>query len=286
MKWTLALCLLAFSATAGAVIKRADVDDARYRIPTSSFPALVDMPGEGHGVLIAPRWVVTAAHAAPMHMEGMDDDVSIGGVPRKVRRVVVYPGYKRLPNEIVNDALASGDLSKISAFLAASNDIALVELDAPVTDIAPVPLYRGTQEVGKTAELFGKGATGNGDKGQDAHSDHRTVLRHAFNVVVSADDHYVSYRFDPPPAALPLEGITGSGDSGGPLTVGEGIQRQLIGLASWSKYPPGHPFWKTWNPSRPFVEGLYGVEVYAVRISSYAKWIDGVMSAPDNGQNP
>src|SRR3546814_1380005 len=67
------LALLAISSTASAVVIRGDVDDAEYRIPAAAFPALADMPGEGHGVLIAPQWVVTAAHAAPM--QGMDADV-------------------------------------------------------------------------------------------------------------------------------------------------------------------------------------------------------------------
>ncbi|MFC4763187.1 S1 family peptidase [Dyella koreensis] len=277
MKWSLAFCLLAVSTAAGAVITRADVDDAKYRASASAFPALVDMPGEGHGVLIAPQWVVTAAHAAPM--QGMEDEVAIGGVARKIKRVITYPGYKKLPNQLVTEALASGDLSKISAFLASSNDIALIELASPVTDVTPISLYRGNKELGMAVELVGKGATGNGTKGQDAHSAHRTVLRRAFNVIVGDDARYVWYRFDPPPSALPLEGITGSGDSGGPLLVGDGSSRQLVGLASWSKYPPDHPFWKTWAPDRPFVEGLYGEVVYAVRVSSYIPWIQGVMSA-------
>ncbi len=155
----------------------------------------------------------------------------------------------------------------MSAFLAASNDIALIELASPVTDVKPMPLYRGNEEVGKTAELVGKGATGDGDKGQDPHSAHRTVLRRAFNVIVGADQRYVWYRFDPPPSALPLEGMTGSGDSGGPLLIGDGSSMQLVGLASWGRYPSDHPFWKKWTPSRPFIEGLYGEIVYAVRIS-------------------
>lgn len=280
MKWSLAFCLLAVSTAVGAVVIREDVDDAKYRAPASAFPALVDMPGEGHGVLIAPQWVVTAAHAAPMQMEGMDDDVSIGGVARKVKRVITYPGYKKLPEQLVTEALASGDLSKVSAFLASLNDIALIELVSPVTDVTPVSLYRGNKELGMTVELMGKGATGNGRKGQDSGSAHRTVLRHAFNVIVGDDARYVWYRFDPPLSAVPLEGITGSGDSGGPSLVGNGSSRQLVGLASWGKYPTGHPFWKEWAPGRPFVEGLYGEIVYAVRISSYIQWIDGVISAP------
>lgn len=279
MKWSLVFCLLTVSTAVGAVVIRAAGDDAKYRVPASAFPALVDMPDEGHGVLIAPQWVVTAAHAAPMQMQGMEDDVSIGGVARRVKRVVTYPGYKKLPNQLIEEALASGDLSKVSAFLAASNDIALIELATPVTDVTPVPLYRGDKEVGMTAELVGKGATGSGTEGQDAHSSHRTVLRRAFNVIVGADARYVWYRFDPPPSAVPLEGITGSGDSGGPLLVGKGSSMQLVGLASWSKYPPGHPFWSKWAPGRPFVEGLYGEVVYAVRVSHYIPWISSVISA-------
>ncbi len=278
MKRLLLVALLALSFTATAVVIRSDVDDARYRVPASAFPGLVDMPGEGHGVLIAPRWVVTAAHAAPM--QGMQEDVTIGGVARKVKRVITYPGYRKLPGELAQQALASGDFSKVHAFLASSNDIALVELVSPVMDVTPVPLYTGNKEVGMTVELVGKGATGNGTVGQDPHGSHRTVLRRAFNVVVGADARYLWYRFDPPPSALPLEGITGSGDSGGPLLIGDGRSRQLVGLASWSKYPPGHPFLSQYAPGRPFVEGLYGEIVYAVRISSYIPWIKSVTTAP------
>ncbi|WP_082190264.1 S1 family peptidase [Frateuria defendens] len=278
MKWSLAFFLLVASTAAGAVVTRADVDNAKYRVPASEFPALVDMPGEGHGVLIAPRWVLTAAHAAPM--QGMEGDVSIGGVARKVKRVITYPGYRKLPDQLVKDFLASKDPSKVYAFLALSDDIALIELASPVAGVTPVPLYRGYKEVGMTAELVGKGATGNGAEGQVPHDPHRTVLRRASNVIVGADARYVWYRFDPPPSALPLEGITGSGDSGGPLLIGDGSSRQLVGLASWSKYPPGHPFWTQYALGRPFVEGLYGEIVYAVRISSYIQWIEGVISAP------
>jgi len=284
MKHLLLVALLAISFTANAIVIRGGVKDSKYRVPASAFPALVDMPGEGHGVLIAPRWVVTAAHVAPMQMQGMDDDVSIGGMARRVKRVITYPGYKKLPNQLITEALASGDLSKVWAFLASSNDIALIELASPVTDVTPVPLYRGNKEVGMTVELVGKGATGNGNVGQDPHSSHRTVLRRAFNVIVGADARYVWYRFDPPPSALPLEGIGGSGDSGGPLLIGHGSSRQLVGLASWSKYPPGHPFLSKWVPGRPFVEGLYGVISYDVRISSYIQWIEGVISAPANAR--
>ena len=58
----LALLLLCAASTADAIVVRDDVDDARYRVDASELPALVDLPGEGHGVLIAPTWILTAAH--------------------------------------------------------------------------------------------------------------------------------------------------------------------------------------------------------------------------------
>jgi hypothetical protein len=279
MKWFVACCLLAVANAAGAVVVRADVEDARYRMPEAAFPALADLPGEGHGVLIAPQWVVTAAHAAPMQMPGMEQDVTIGGVAHRIKRIVVYPGYEKLPDPLVKEVLASRDFSRLYAFLDASDDIALIELVAPVADVTPVTLYRGDREAGMTAELLGKGASGDGSVGQDPHGAHRGVLRHAFNTIAGADARYLWYRFDPPASALPLEGITGSGDSGGPLLIGDGHARQLVGLASWGQYPPEHPFWKTWTADRPFVQGLYGQIVHAVRISHYVPWIEQVMAA-------
>lgn len=263
----LLLALLALSSAAGAVVIRNDVDDARYRIPASAFPALADMPGEGHGVLIAPQWVVTAAHAAPM--QGMDANVTLGGVARKVERVITYPHYTRLPEALVKDALASGDPSGIHAFLASSDDIALIKLASPVNDVAPVPLYRGSGEIGKVAQIIGKGATGNGTEGQDPHGSHRTVLRRASNTITGANGRYLWYRFDAPPAGLPLEGVLGSGDSGGPLLIEDNGTKQLAGLASWITGAPGHAL----DP------GFYGQSAYNVRISRYIGWIESVMCA-------
>lgn len=269
MRRHLLLVLLAITATANAVVIRSDVPDPKYRMQASAFPALADMPGEGHGVLIAPQWVVTAAHAAPM--QGMEEEVTIGGVARKVERITTYPGYKTLPQTLIKPALGSGDWSRVHAFLGSSNDIALIKLASPVTDVVPVRLYRGNQEVGKTVEIIGKGATGYGANGEDPHSSHRTVLRRAFNVVTGVDARYLWYRFDSPPSALPREGIAGSGDSGGPVVIEDHGQQQLVGLASWNKYGPSN--------DHEFHPGLYGQVVYNVRISRYVKWIESVIAA-------
>src|SRR6516225_8071599 len=57
------LLMILMGTPAYAIVIRDDVPDARYLAADGELPALVDLPSEGHGVLIAPRWVVTVAHA-------------------------------------------------------------------------------------------------------------------------------------------------------------------------------------------------------------------------------
>lgn len=268
-RWILAASLILPFAANGVVI-RDDIDDSEYRIDGSEFGALADMPGEGHGVLVAPKWVVTAAHAAPM--EDMGAEVNINGSAYKVARVFIHPGYKRMPDALGQEAMKSGDPSRIHAFLAGSDDIALIELKYPVEKVAPVALYRGGDEVTKVAMLVGKGATGNGIDGQIANSPHRGALRRAYNAITGANERYLWYRFDPPAQGLPLEGVLGSGDSGGPLVVQSQGAWHLVGLGSWITAVPEHAL----------EAGFYGQMVYNVRISRYIPWIDGVMCAADS----
>jgi len=259
--------LLMVSSAADAIVIRHDVDDSSYRIPASGFPALVDMPGEGHGVLIAPQWVLTAAHTLPQHSEPRQ--VVINGVPRDVERVVVHAGYKTLPQELIDQAMASGEAMLIVVFLASSDDIALLRLTRPVTDVSPVALYKGSDEPGRIAKIVGKGATGTGDTGHDPGGPNRTELRRAFNRITSAYDRWVCYVFDEPPSALPLEGMLGNGDSGGPVLIQAGDQWLLAGLASW-KVLQGNVM-----TARP---GRYGQTACNVRLSHYIDWIESVTS--------
>ncbi|QKW56779.1 trypsin-like serine protease [Stenotrophomonas sp. NA06056] len=263
-RW-LFLALSVFPFAAGAVVIRDDVEDASYRIDGSAFPALADMPGEGHGVLIAPRWVVTAAHAAPM--EGMGARITINGNAYDVERVVLHPGYRRMPAALGQEALATGNPSRIHAFLATSDDIALIRLATPVNDVGPVPLYRGAAEVTQIAALIGKGATGNGAVGQLPDAPHRTSLRRAYNAITGGNERYLWYRFDPPPQGLPLEGVLGNGDSGGPLVVNDHGTWQLVGLGSWITAVPEHAL----------EAGFYGQVVHNVRVSRYIDWIENVV---------
>lgn len=262
----LLLALLAVSFGASAIVIRDDVDDSKYRVPASEFPALVDLPGEGNGVLIAPQWVVTAAHAVAWQ-PGIKQ-VTIGGIPRDVARLVMHPGYKKPPQELLDQALATWDWTLFRAVLASSDDIALLKLAQPVTDTSPVAINTIGAEFGRIVEILGKGATGNGAVGYEFGSSHRTELRRAYNKISSADGRWLCYTFDKPSDALPLEGGSGSGDSGGPVLLQTENGLLLAGLTSWS------------DPQSTIrTPGRYGQITCNVRISHYKDWIESIISA-------
>ncbi|MCB1612835.1 MAG: trypsin-like serine protease [Xanthomonadales bacterium] len=260
----LALLLVPFSAS--AIVIRDDVDDSKYRVPASEFPALVDLPGEGHGVLIAPQWVVTAAHAIGWQAE--IKQVTIDGKPRDVERCLTHPGYRKPPQDLLDQALATWDWTLFRVLLSSSDDIALLKLAEPVTDVAPVAIYQSDDEFGRIIKILGKGATGDGVSGYEFSSSHRTELRLAQNKVSSAHGRWFCYQFDQPSNALPLEGGSGSGDSGGPVLMQVGEDQRLAGLTSWSD-----------PQSTVRIPGRYGQISCNVRLSHYIAWIEGVISS-------
>jgi len=75
----------------------------------------------------------------------------------------------------------------------------------------------------------------------------------------------LDYRFDCGPNALPLEGVLGDGDSGGPVLIKSGGKWQLAGLSDWKHWPKGRT---------KFAEGVCGQEFSNSRISYYAAWIE------------
>ncbi len=261
----LLLALLGTCSSAHAVVIRDDVDDATYRIEASAFPALADMPGEGHGVLIAPQWIVTAAHTVTWQSEVKQ--VTLAGSPREVERVVLHPGYSKPPQQLTDRAMATWDWTLFVARISSTDDIALVKLAQPVTDVVPATLHGGDDVFGQTVRIIGKGATGTGTKGFGLDSPHCTELRHAYNTVTSAHDRWFCYVFDAPPEGLPLEGASGSGDSGGPVLVQVGGEWRLAGLTAWTAA----------QGSDRTRFGRYGQISCNVRLSHYKAWIESVI---------
>lgn len=257
------LALIGAAAQAGAIVIRHDVPDARYRVPAGYYPPLVDLPFEGHGILVADQWVVTVGHAVASRIDSIAC-VTINGRERAIASVIVHPGYRDPSPELFH-----GDAAPLLAFQAARADIALIRLAEPVRDVVPARLYRGRGEHGRIVEVLGRGASGDGIVGQDEQASHRGPLRRAQNRITHADGAWLSYNFDRGAHALPLEGMLGNGDSGGPVLIREGKEWRLAGLASWQ-------WWD--GDLANFRGGTYGRTSYQVRIAHYADWIDSIIA--------
>jgi hypothetical protein len=87
-----------------------------------------------------------------------------------VDRIVVNPGYKKLPMKFLMDY--DGDAAPPEAALAESENIALIHLTDPVLDVKPASTYRGSDELGNEVEIIGKGVTGNGLTGEEPRVSH------------------------------------------------------------------------------------------------------------------
>jgi len=188
-----AVCLLCLALDAAAIVRRHDREDARYREAAKGIDAVVDMnlPGGG-GTLIAPRWVLTAAHVTALMK--LPHEVMVKGEKIAVRRIVAYPG---------------GQVGR--------DDIALVELAHAVKGVKPVPLYEARDEEGKEIVIAGRGFAGDGEKG--AVEKERGVLRAGTNRIDKALKNWLVFTFDAPPAGTELESVSGPGDSGGPAFI-------------------------------------------------------------------
>jgi Trypsin len=256
--------LLFTVAPTNAVVIRHDVAAVKYLATPNGLPALVDLPHEGHGILIAPQWVVTVAHTVFYDYRGKS--ILVGDTLYTISHVIFQPGQRPLP-----EAGFSGDSAPLMAYLHGNNDIALIKLEKPVKGVQFLEIYRGREELGKQVRLFGKGRTGDGLAGEDAAS-RRGILRMGENQISAVQGNWLVYRFDAPSkGALPLEAMQGGGDSGGAVLITVGGKVYLAGLPSWQRYE---------GDLKDFKGGLYGADAYQVRLSSYAAWIDEIRSLP------
>ncbi len=134
-----ASALLALALPAGALLIRADRDDAEYlELATRYTSAVALRPGTGEGVLIAPRWILALARDAAALRDRRDAALEIAGLRYAVGAVLLPPGWK--PGG--QDALA------------------LIFLRQPVEGVAPTPIYRAADERGKGIVIVGHGSTG------------------------------------------------------------------------------------------------------------------------------
>ncbi len=96
-------------------------------------------------------------------------------------------------------------------------------------------LYDRSDEVGKEIVFVGTGWAGTGDTGMaDGAINKDRLLRAAQNRIDGIKPGYVRFTFDSPDSehALPLEGISGPGDSGGPALWFDDDQTCILGVSS------------------------------------------------------
>lgn len=253
-----AIMLMGFSTLSEAVVIRHDVEPEKY-LTHEAPAAMVDMRHEGHGVLIAPEWVLTPAHVVFYDYRGKT--ITVGCKAREIEYVIFHPGYAK-----PTPGLFTGDAARSQAYLKANHDVALVKLSKPVTDVTPARLYDGKAEQGEIITFYGKGNTGNGRIGEQDKT--KGTLRKAQNRISAAEDQWISYRFDHGADSLPLEGVQGNGDSGGPALITQDGVTYVAGLASWDVYE---------GDLADFQAGIYGIGAQLVRVSYYQDWIKNVM---------
>ena len=115
-----------------ALLIRADRDDAEYLELATRYASSIRLPGPaGEAVLIAPRWVVTAATPAELLRE------------LKPTPAIVIAGRD---HEIQANHI--------------EGDVALIQLSSPVRGVTPMAIYRGAEEAGKGLAIVAHGPTG------------------------------------------------------------------------------------------------------------------------------
>ncbi|WP_414830425.1 S1 family peptidase [Alteromonas sp. H39] len=241
--WILAaISLLASSAE--AIIIRHDVNDAQYQAALSDFPSLATFYVDGaHGSLIAPQWILTAAHATFCITPGAT--IKVNRHHAEVKQKWIHPDYSPGKN----------------------HDIALVQLTSPVAGIPVAALYEGKEEQGMRLWFIGAGGTGNGKTGQIVDNfENNGVLRKAQNQVSEVTERLLYFLFDEGKNALPLEGVSGGGDSGGPAYFTEDNRPVLVGISSRFQ---GEAI------------GLYGIREVYTRVSAHIEWINNVIGATE-----
>ncbi len=243
MAAVLTLVMLFTGERTHAIIRRHDRDDERYLELGAKHTAVTRLGG-GAATLIEPRWLITAAHVAA-NLSPFDRSVRFNEKSYAIEGVVRHPQWRPRARQT-------------------SVDIALVKLAEPVEGITPVGIYDQKDEQDKAVVFVGPGMYGDGITGPQRDDGKR---RAATNTVASTIDNYLTFKFDAPPDATELEGISGPGDSGGPALVEVDGRTSIIGVSSANDDAGAA------GPCR------YQSTEYYARVSTVAEWIHTTMKS-------
>lgn len=216
----LSIIVLAAAPHSEAIVIRDDVGDSGAMALGASAAydsvGMLNRAGDiTSGVLIDPMFVLTAAHVIPSGAAANAFTFTVGG----------------------NNYTSAGYT------LSVTDDLAIIQLAAPVPNVTPALLYAGSSEVGELATMVGFGLGGVGTTGGTGV---RGTKRAATNIIDYADSTSLDSDFDNPnglentllttysipssPLPTANEGVIALGDSGGGTFVTISSQTYLVGI--------------------------------------------------------
>lgn len=265
------------AAISHAIVRHDGVDDSIYISAATGFSDVVwidTSTSGGSGVLIAPNWILTAAHVVDdvtaanlgSMRVGNGSQFGLGAFTADIAQVpILHPDWDR--------NFQTPNFKDKGNFLAGV-DLALIKLDNPV----PLPPRRRSsvspwdfQVSPKVADIVGYGLTGTGWSGQTTDDGKKRAGTNLISMT-SGNGRIVSTDFDsgttlgsPPryihdqdshPFPTARESSVGSGDSGGPWIV-DGSVAAITSFGS--------------------SDAEYGTRSSATAVSPWNNWINNVM---------
>jgi hypothetical protein len=253
--------LVAFSGW--SMIRRDDVLDSSYLAlgadgDYAAVGSFVNSWGyTGSGILIAPDWVLTAAHNLVLATSAT---FTLNGTPYTSDQLLIHPNWQ------------SGN-----SF--AGYDVGLVHLTASVYGVAPAVLYTGPSESGEMATFVGYGFVGTGLTGYQTVDGQRRACQNMIDgdfgnpLVLLASDFDNPHTPENPfgdPTPLGLEGSVAPGDSGGGVFVKVSGQSYLAGVISFVAATDGS------------ANGDYGDVNGFGRVTSFDSWVRANVPEPSS----